>query len=104
MSPEGEPDDDAKVEPADDLPPDRAAIAAGLPPVSVHKALSRERVRNVVSLTIVFATLVCGAAVVAAALLGSRRAGDVAQFVFTPLIGLVGAIVGFYFGGQDSTA
>jgi hypothetical protein len=96
--------DDAEVEPADDLSPDAAAMAAGLPPISVHKALSRERVRNVVSLTIVFATLVCGVSIVIAALLGSKHAHDIAQLVFTPLIGLLGAIVGFYFGGQDSTA
>lgn len=96
--------DDAEIEPVDELSPDDAARAASLPSVQVHKAVSRERIRNVVSVAIVIATLVCGTAVAVAALLGSHRADDVAQFVFTPLIGLAGAIIGFYFGGQDSTA
>jgi hypothetical protein len=95
---------DARVEPASDLSADEAAIASGLPPVSVLKARSRERIRNVVSIVIVCTTLGCGIAIAVAAFLGSDRADDVAQLVFTPLIGLLGAIVGFYFGGQDSTA
>ncbi len=103
MSPPEE-NDDAEIEPADDLSPDKAAVAAGMPPVAVHKARSRERVRNVVSIAIVASTVICGGLIAAAALWGSSRADDVADLVFTPLLGLSGAIVGFYFGGQDSTA
>ncbi len=100
----GEPKDDAEIAPAVNLSPDEAALAAGMPPVSVHKARSRERVRNVVSIAIVVATLVCGAAIVVSILSGSRSGHAIADLVFTPLLGLAGAIVGFYFGGQDSTA
>lgn len=96
--------DDAQVEPVDDLPPDEQLVAAGLPPVGVHKARSRENVRNIVSVSIVLATLGIALAVAVAALLGSSRADEVADLVFTPMIGLAGAIVGFYFGGPDSTA
>ncbi len=96
--------DDAEIEPAAGLSPEKAAVAAGMPPVAVHKARSRERVRNVVSIAIVTSTVVCGGLIAAAALAGSSRADEVADLVFTPLLGLSGAIVGFYFGGQDSTA
>lgn len=96
--------DDARVEPADDLPPEERELAKALPAVAVHKARSRERVRNVVSISIVVVTLIVAATIVAASLAGAEQADNVADLVFTPLVGLSGAILGFYFGGQDSTA
>jgi hypothetical protein len=47
------------------------------------------------------ALLAAGAGVSAA--LGGSGTHKILSEIFTPLLGLAGAVVGFYFGGKDST-
>lgn len=103
--PDEEADDDAIIEPAPPSEdPVREAAMEAMPQVIVHRARSRERMRNVISLSVLGATGATAAVAVVGLMAGADHVGSVTSGVLTPLIGLSGTVVGFYFGGKDSTA
>ena len=86
-----------------------AEQAAFLPPVGFNprgrpdKATRRENVRTVVAYGVVGATLLLGLALTGAYLEGATNVKLAIGGVFTPFLGVAGVIIGFYFGGKDST-
>lgn len=99
---------DATVEPvAINDPALRAAlVAAGGAPQAVptHIARARERVRSGIAIAMVGATAAAGVAGGWATLAGSSHATAFLAGVFTPLLGVTGTVLGFYFNGKDSTS
>lgn len=64
----------------------------------------RERVRSNLSYAIFGLTGLTGITTVVGALAGADGVDSVLNGVFTPLIGLSGAVIGFYFGGRDTSS
>jgi hypothetical protein len=99
---------DAQVEPfegAGDGEIDREALAEGRK-VEVSKyspAKTRETMRVALGVTIIAAALAAGAAGAISAASSGPGTNTILTGVFSPLLGLAGAVVGFYFGGKDSS-
>jgi hypothetical protein len=100
---------DAQVEPfeeAGDGEIDREALAEGRK-VEVSKyspAKTRETMRVALGVTIIAAALAAGTAGAISAASSGPGTNTILTGVFSPLLGLAGAVVGFYFGGKDSSA
>jgi len=97
--------EDAKVEP---LGPDEQVeegAAAGKQPVVLpfNPAKTRERMRVRLGFTIVMAAMAAGAAGAISAMASGAGTDKILTGVFSPLLGLAGAVVGFYFGGKDGS-
>lgn len=71
-------------------------------PVKSEIAKTREKARTFITYSVIGATLVLGG-VIAFWDLKDGNARDALAGVFTPIIGLAGVVLGFYFGGKDST-
>ncbi|HUZ09988.1 MAG TPA: hypothetical protein VMU76_07460 [Acidimicrobiales bacterium] len=84
-----------------------AQTAAALQPVpdiqKKDKATRRENVRTVVAYSVVGVTLLLGCTLAGAYLGQAENVKSAIAGVFTPFLGVAGVIVGFYFGGKDST-
>lgn len=115
------PPEDAVVEDVDDDGADETALEARvdpihLPPIQEIEASAvrpvgespvakvRETVRTRVSYLIVGSTVILGFCLVGAYLWGAQNVKLAISGVFTPLLGVTGVIVGYYFGGKDHTA
>ena len=102
------PDPETDVEPIGGLSALDAGRAAFLPPVQFgkdkpDKATRRENVRTVVAYSVVGITLLLGLALTGAYFAGAVNVKLAIGGVFTPFLGVAGVIIGFYFGGKDST-
>jgi hypothetical protein len=85
----------AEIEPAD----------AGLPVVASREiAEMRERARMMVAAGVLATTALTVLAIVVNSLLGHDAPATALEPYFTALVGLSGAIIGWYFGGKGSTA
>lgn len=99
---------DAQVEPFEETVDgeiDREALAEGRK-VEVSKyspAKTRESMRVALGVTIIAAALSAGAAGGISAAASGPGTNTILTGVFSPLLGLAGAVVGFYFGGKDSS-
>jgi len=102
------PDPETDVEVVRDPDPVEAERAAFLPPIQFgkgkpDKATRRENVRTVVAYAVVGTTLLLGLALAGAYVEGAENVKLAIGGVFTPFLGVAGVIIGFYFGGKDST-
>ena len=87
------------------LPPIQEIEASAVRPVGESPvAKVRETVRTRVSYLIVGSTVILGFCLVGAYLWGAQNVKLAISGVFTPLLGVTGVIVGYYFGGKDHTA
>ena len=106
LAPEGiihEEDSLTRVEENTSLSPEEQERVLGLrEPEKENIAKTRERVRSRLTYLIVGSTLILAAAIAIRELF-SGRVQDAITGVFTPIIGLAGVVLGFYFGGKDST-
>lgn len=99
---------DAHVEPFEETADgqiDREALVEGRK-VEVSKyspAKARESMRVALGVTIIAAALAAGAAGAISAAASGPGTNTILTGVFSPLLGLAGAVVGFYFGGKDSS-
>jgi hypothetical protein len=102
---------DATVEPIMSIAtgPEAAAavVAATQRPVVAadpyETARAREKQRTRLATALVGAALLAAAGAGVSAALGGSGTHEILSEIFTPLLGLAGAVVGFYFGGKDST-
>jgi len=102
------PDPETEVEPIGGLSAVDAGRAAFLPPVQFgkgrpDKATRRENVRTAIAYSVVGSTLLLGLALAGAYFAGAENVKLAIGGVFTPFLGVSGVIIGFYFGGKDST-
>lgn len=98
---------DASVEPAPDLTADQARqLRAERAPTTrpYDPSREREKVRTRLSYAIFGLTGATGITIVIGTLAGADDVDMVLNGVFTPLIGLSGAVMGFYFGGRDTSS
>lgn len=99
---------EAQVEPFEgtmDGESEREALAEGRK-VEVSKyspAKTRESMRVGLGVTIVVSALAAGTAGGVSAAASGPGTNTILTGVFSPLLGLAGAVVGFYFGGKDSS-
>jgi hypothetical protein len=68
-----------------------------------NPARDRETQRTRIATALVGAALLAAAGAGVSAALGGSATHEILSEIFTPLLGLAGAVVGFYFGGKDST-
>jgi hypothetical protein len=97
---------DAEIEPAPELTEDEAQqLRSERTPTTTpyDPSPEREKVRTRLSYAILALTGVTGITIVIGTLAGASGVDTVLNGVFTPLIGLSGAVMGFYFGGRDSS-
>ncbi|MCP9489261.1 MAG: hypothetical protein MSC31_05235 [Solirubrobacteraceae bacterium MAG38_C4-C5] len=97
---------DAQIEPAPGLTEDEVQqLRAERAPTTTPYDPSRERekVRTRLSYAILASTGATGITIVVGTLAGAD-VDTVLNGVFTPLIGLSGAVMGFYFGGRDTNS
>ncbi len=95
------------VEPvsASSLTPEQKQEAESFPAVDTQwVARVREKVRTRITYLIVVSTLLVAFAGVGFYLGNAKGSGAMLTGVFTPLIGLAGTVIGFYFGGKDATS
>jgi hypothetical protein len=100
---------DARVEPFEgkvDGEIGREALAKGrtVEISSYSPAKTRESMRVALGTTIIVAALAAGTAGGISAAVSGPGTNTILTAVFSPLLGLAGAVVGFYFGGKDSSA
>ena len=93
------------VESVSDLTPKEKEEAkkVGKQPRLTDKATRREFVRTLVALSVIGTTILLGLALAGAYLKEANNVKLAISGVFTPLLGVSGVIIGFYFGGKDST-
>jgi hypothetical protein len=103
---------DAKVEriaaPPTTGPAEVAAVAAASQRPAVKEdpyspARDREKQRTRLATAIVGGALLAAVGAGVSASLDGSATHEILGEIFTPLLGLAGAVVGFYFGGKDST-
>jgi hypothetical protein len=99
---------EAEVEPFEgDVDGDvaRQALATGreVEVSDYSPARTRETMRVALGATIIAAAMAAGAAGAISAAADGSGTDTILTGVFSPLLGLAGAVVGFYFGGKDSS-
>ncbi len=98
---------DAQVEPAPSLTEAHARqLGSERTPTTTpyDPSPEREKVRTRLSYAIFALTGATGITIVIGTLAGADAVDTVLNGVFTPLIGLSGAVMGFYFGGRDTAS
>jgi hypothetical protein len=103
-SPAPPPDPLTSVEPAELTLAEQSVAAQPLPAVGQTQTAIRERVRTRVTYAVVAVTLALGGVLTGAYLAQLQNVKLAISGVFTPLLGVAGVIIGFYFGGKDSTS
>ncbi|MGH2723673.1 MAG: hypothetical protein ACRDI0_05305 [Actinomycetota bacterium] len=81
-------------------PPERRAVREEELPLSVHER--REVTRGLLAMALLGllgVLVVAGPVLVATGRLSTDQIEVLAQVILTPLVGLVGSVIGFYFGG-----
>jgi hypothetical protein len=68
-----------------------------------HPAKDREKVRSRLAYGLAIVTALIGGTLLVVGLWADRDVNSFLTGIFTPLFGLTGTIIGFYFGGQDTT-
>jgi hypothetical protein len=97
--------EDAVVEPVEVGDPERALqLAHGSTPQALPASVvrTRERVRSGIAIGMVTLTAAAGIAGGWATLVGSDQATSFLSGIFTPLLGVTGTVLGFYFSGKES--
>jgi hypothetical protein len=89
-------------QPGDDID----SLAATPTPLAVPQPIAdrRETVRTAIAIGTVVVTALLGAAGGWQTLEGNEHATDFLTGVFAPFLGVAGTVLGFYFGGKDSTS
>lgn len=68
-----------------------------------HPGRDREKVRTRLAIGAAAVTAGIGVTLLLFALIGHNEISPLLTGIFTPFFGLTGTVIGFYFGGQDTT-